>query len=272
MAFFQEKERLDLQEKQDEERQELKSQFLKIFPKFRYWLEIQNNEDLSRLYRYPGQFILSPEQSGIKINQTRKIDLRDYQARRGAGSKVLYCRDGSFTADFSDMGRRIILNKKKLTEESVAAALQLANQKWGATVITGNDEYKELCVKAAVKYGLKLANPDLAEEVEQRKHAQRQTQSPITVEEISRLNLVENPQIYVNPRKDNQSYKGRIVHIDESRGFCVQLSGQRSLFVHRLEKLERLPLKCETLKISYSDENSKAKIQREEIHRRMRNL
>ena len=94
-----------------------------------------------------------------------------------------------------------------------------------------------------MKYGLKLANPDLAEEVEQRKHAQRQTQSPITVEEISRLNLVENPQIYVKPRKDNQSYTGRIVHIDESRGFCVQLSGQRSLFVHRLEKLERLPAK-----------------------------
>ncbi|MBR2207717.1 MAG: hypothetical protein IJ859_02815, partial [Synergistaceae bacterium] len=178
----------------------------------------------------------------------------------------------SFTADFSDMGRRIILNKKKLTEESVAAALQLANQKWGATVITGNDEYKELCVKAAVKYGLKLANPDLAEEVEQRKHAQRQTQSPITVEEISRLNLVENPQIYVKPRKDNQSYTGRIVHIDESRGFCVQLSGQRSLFVHKLEKLERMPSKGEMLKISYSDENSTAKIQREEIRRRTRSL
>ena len=263
-AFAHQKERLELRERQNYEMQELKSRFLKRFPSFKDWLTAQNNEDLYQLYRYPGQFVLSPEQSGIKTSEnSRKIDLRDYQARRGAGCKVLYCRDGSFTADFSDMGRRIILNKKKLTEESVAAALQLANQKWGATVITGNDEYKELCVKAAVKYGLKLANPDLAEEVEQRKHAQRQTQSPITVEEISRLNLVENPQIYVKPRKDNQSYTGRIVHIE---------SGQRSLFVHRLEKLERLPLKCETLKISYSDENSKAKIQREEIHRRMRSL
>ena len=272
MAFFQEKERLDLQEKQDEERQELKSQFLKIFPKFRYWLEIQNNEDLSRLYRYPGQFILSPEQSGIKINQTRKIDLRDYQARRGAGSKVLYCRDGSFTADFSDMGKRIVLNKKKLTEESVAAALQLANQKWGATLITGNDEYKELCVKAALKYSLKLANPDLAAEVERRRQAQRENQRPITAEEILNLKLAENPKIYVNPRKDNQQYIGRIVHIDEKRGYCVQLSGQRSLFVHMLEKLERQPLKGETLKISYSDEIHRAKIQREEVRRRTQSL
>ena len=272
MAFFQEKERLDLQEKQDKERQELKSQFLKIFPKFRYWLEIQNNEELSRLYRYPGQFLLSPEQSGIKIAQPRKIDLRDYQARRGAGSKVLYCRDGSFTADFSDMGKRIVLNKRKLTEESVAAALQLANQKWGATLITGNDEYKELCVKAAVKYGLKLANTDLAAEVERRKQAQRENLRPITAEEILNLNLAENPQIYPNPRKDNQQYTGRIVHIDENRGYCVQLVGERSLFVHKLEKLERQPLKGETLKISYPDENHQAKIQREEVRIRTQSL
>ena len=252
--------------------QELKSHFLKRFPSFKEWLSNQNDEDLYQIYRYPGQFLLSPEQSGIKIAQPRKIDLRDYQARRGAGSKVLYCRDGSFTADFSDMGKRIVLNRRKLTEESVAAALQLANQKWGATVITGNDEYKELCVKAAVKYGLKLANPDLAAEVERRRQPQRENLRPITAEEILNLKLAENPKIYLNPRKDNQQYAGRIVHIDENRGYCVQLSGQRSLFVHRLEKLERPPLKGETLKISYSDENHQARIQREEVRRRTQSL
>ena len=203
MAFSQQKEVLDLRERQNDEMQKLKSHFLKIFPKFRDWLAAQNNEDLSHLYSNSGQFVLLSEQSGTKITQPRKIDLRDYQARRGAGSKILYCRDGSFTADFSDMGKRIILNEKKLTEESVAAALQLANQKWGATLITGNDEYKELCVKAALKYGLKLGNPDLAAEVERRKQAQREIQRPITVEEILNLKLAENPKIYVNPRKDN---------------------------------------------------------------------
>ena len=271
-AFIHQKERLELRDRQSDEILELKSHFLKRFPSFKDWLSNQNNEDLYQVYRYPGQFILSPEQSEIKINQPRKIDLRDYQARRGASGSVLYCRDGSFTADFSDMGKRIILNKKKLTEEAVAAALQLANQKWGATVITGNDEYKELCIKAAVKYGLKLANPDLATEVEQRIQVQREIQRPITVEEISKLNLVENPKIYVNPRKDNQQYTGRIVHIDENRGFCVQLVGQRSLFVHKFEKLERQPLRGEILKISYIDENHRAKIQREEVRRRTQSL
>ena len=272
LAFMQKKERLALREHQNDEMQELRAHFLKRFPSFKNWLADQSREDLYQVYRYPGQFLLSPEQSGIKIAQPRKTDLRDYQARRGAGSKVLYCRDGSFTADFSDMGKRIVLNKRKLTEESVAAALQLANQKWRATVITGNDEYKELCVKAAVKYGLKLANPDLAAEVERRRQAQRKIQSPITAEEILNLKLAENPKVYPKPRKDNQQYTGRIIHIDENRGYCVQLVGQRSLFVHMLEKLERQPLKGETLKISYSDEIQRAKIQREEVRRRTQSL
>ena len=268
-AFAHKKERLELREEQTEEMQELRSHFLKRFPSFRDWLSDQSRENLYQVYRYPGQLLLSPEQSGIRITRPqRHIDLRDYSARRGAGSSVLYCRTGLFTADFSDMGRLIVLNKKKLTEESVAAALQLANQKWGATKITGNAEYKELCISAAVKYGLKLANPDLAAEVERR----RKNQRGITIAEISSLKLAENPKIYITPRTDNQQYKGQIVHIDRKRGICVQLVGQRSLFVHRLERLESPPIKGETVRISYVNDIDKAQIQREEIRRRTRSL
>ena len=268
-SFASQKERLTLRERQKEEMRALRSHFLKRFPSFRDWLSDQSREDAYQIYRYPGQLLLSPEQSGIKIPQiSRDIDLRDYSARRGAGNKVLYCRAGTYTADFSDMGKRIVLNKRKLTEESVAAALQLANQKWGATEINGNADYKELCISAAVKYGLKLANPDLMAEVERR----RQALKPITAEEISKLRLAENPKIYINPRMDNQQYSGQIVHVDERRGICIQLVGQRSLFVHRLEKLERSPLMGETLKISYIDENHRAKIQREEVRHRTRSL
>ena len=257
-SFASQKERLTLRERQKEEMRELRSHFLKRFPSFRDWLSDQSREDAYQIYRYPGQLLLSPEQSGIKIQQlSMDIDLRDYNARRGAG-----------TADFSDMGKRIVLNKRKLTEESVAAALQLANQKWGATEITGNAEYKELCISAAVKYGLRLANPDLMAEVERR----RQLLRPVIAEEISKLKLADNPKIYINLRTDNQQYSGQIVHVDEKRGICIQLAGQRSLFVHRLEKLERTPLHGETLKISYIDENHRAKIQREEIPHRTRSL
>ena len=272
-AFASQRERLALREHQGEEILELKSHYLKRFPSFKDWLADQSRDDMYQVYRYPGQLLLSPEQSGVRNSALQRIaDLRDYSARRGAGSSVLYCKAGTYTADFSDMGRRIVLNKRKLTEESVAAALQLANQKWGATEITGNAEYKELCISAAVKYGLRLANPDLAAEVERRRQAQRQAQRPITTEDISRLKLADKPKIYINPRTDKQQYKGRIVHVDENRGICVQLVGQHSLIVHRLDRLERPPLPGETVKIAYSDEGQRARIEREEERRRTRSL
>ena len=272
-AFASQRERLALREHQGEEILELKSHYLKRFPSFKDWLADQSRDDMYQVYRYPGQLLLSPEQSGVRNSALQRIaDLRDYSARRGAGSSVLYCKAGTYTADFSDMGRRIVLNKRKLTEESVAAALQLANQKWGATEITGNAEYKELCISAAVKYGLKLSNPDLAAEVERRRQAQRQFQWPITAEEISRLKLADKPKIYINPRTDKQQYKGRIVHVDEKRGICVQLVGQHSLIVHRLDRLEMPPLPGETVKIAYSEEGQRARIQREEERRRTRSL
>ncbi len=173
------------------------------------------------------------------------------------------------------MGRRIVLNKRKLTEESVASALQLANQKWGSTVITGNAEYQELCVRAALKYGLRLANPDLSAEVERRRRELRQPLRPtagITAEEILSLKLADKTKIYLTPRTDNQQYRGQIVHIDEKRGICIQLSGQHSLFVHRLDMLERPPLQGETLKISYTDDKHRARLEQEEVRRRTRSL
>ena len=141
------------------------------------------------------------------------------------------------------------------------SALQLANAKWGATLITGSDEYKALCMSVAVKHGLKIANPDLAEEIERQKQEKLFSYRQVTVEEIEKLNLVENPYIYVNPRTDNQQYEGKIIHMNQERGYCVQLVGQRSLFVHRLDKFENSPKVGEALKISYSDNVQKVKVQ-----------
>jgi len=146
----------------------------------------------------------------------------------------------------------------------------LYTKKWGATQINGSYEYKALCVSVAVKYGLKIANPDLAVEIERQRRAQREkifSYRPVTVEEIEKLNLVESPLIYVNPRKDNQNYKGRIVHVNREQGYCVQLVGQRSLFVHRLDKFEKFPDVGNKLKIFYADEVQKAKVQLDENNR-----
>lgn len=268
VSFICKKEQLDLRDEQKQEMLELKSHYLQRFPSFKKWLLEQEREEDYEKYRFPGAFILSPAQSGISsVELPKEFDLRNYFPRRGSGGSVLYCRAGKFTADFSDMGKRIVLNKKTLTEESVLSALQLANAKWGATQINGSDEYKALCVSVAVKHGLKIANPDLAAEVERQRQEQREkffSYRPVTVEEIEKLNLVENPLIYVNPRKDNQSYKGKIIHLNQERGYCVQLVGRHSLFVHRLDKFENFPKVGEALNIFYAVGVEKAKIQESE--------
>ena len=270
-AFSYKKAQLDLRERHDEQMAELKSRYLQRFPSYSRWVKERDTENLYQMYCCPCQTVLSPEQSGvIKISAQKHFDLRDYSARKGAGYSVLYCRGGGFTADFSDMGKRIVLNKKKLDESSVAAALQLANQRWGATQINGSEEYKELCVSVAVKYGLKLANPDLAAEVERRRNALRNT--TITQKEIEALNLVENPKIYLNPRTDKQQYRGEIVHVDMERGFCVQRVGKESLFVHRIERLETPPKICENVRIFYRNATEKAKVERQKIRQRTLSL
>ena len=56
------------------------------------------------------------------------------------------------------------------------------------------------------------------------------------------------------------------------RGICIQLVGKQSLIVHRLDNLVSLPEVGEVLKISYSSESEKARIQQEANHRRLRRL
>ena len=63
-------------------------------------------------------------------------------------------------ADFIDYGRKILLSKN-CDETAILAALQLGNQKWGAVWINGTEEYKQMCVRVAIKHKLKIANPEL---------------------------------------------------------------------------------------------------------------
>ena len=76
----------------------------------------------------------------------------------------------------------------------------------------------------------------------------------------------------MNPRTDNQKYQGKIVYVNHERGYCVQLVGQHSLFVHRLDKFENFPKVGEALKISYCDDVQKVKVQFVENRYRVRGL
>jgi len=93
----------------------------------------------------------------------------------------------------------------------------------------------------------------------------------LTETTIRDLNLIKGAMyIYPNPRTDGQQFKGEILHVDKEAGYCVQLVGKHSLFVHKLEKLERTPEVGENLKLSFSDENHKAILTVQETKTRTR--
>jgi hypothetical protein len=62
-------------------------------------------------------------------------------------------------ASFIDSGR--IIRVYRQDGETLLAALQLAQEKWGGVKITGTDEYKRRCAELAVEYGIRVVNPEL---------------------------------------------------------------------------------------------------------------
>jgi hypothetical protein len=54
--------------------------------------------------------------------------------------------------------------------------LQLAAQKWSSFQISGNDDYKALCVNLAAEHGFKISNPELQVNIESERQRMRAVQ------------------------------------------------------------------------------------------------
>jgi hypothetical protein len=161
MAAKQQGEKLDLRDRRKEERESMKKRFPRQFPSFKAWLSMDDDQELFMIFRYPGQPLIFGIGEEKPFAGWYKRDIRDYSAVVGGGNGgVKYCRNGCATADFIDYGKTIVFSEK-YDEESVTAALQLANQKWGCVVLNGSDEYKQLCVRIAAKHNVKIFNPEL---------------------------------------------------------------------------------------------------------------
>ena len=116
------------------------------------------------------------------------------------------------------------------------------------------------------------------ERIREREQAQSQStpdgQTPeqkpaLTEQTIRDMKLIEgDTKVFLKPRVGGQQYKGKILHVDEAQGYCVQQVGRQSLVVHKLEKMTEVPPLGEAVKISYGtgDEKAKISIQEERHH------
>ena len=127
-------------------------------------------------------------------------------------------------------------------------------------------------VNQAQKASEEILKYERVREREQTKGQNLEQKPALTEQTIRDMKLIEgDTKVFLKPRVDGQQYKGKILHVDESQGYCVQQVGRQSLVVHKLERLEEVPKIGEAVKISYGTNNEKAKISvQEERHHGLR--
>lgn len=143
------------------------------WPSFEQWLLDQGLPELAQQWRYRAHPI--PFIEGRSESHAAPRDIRGYESQV-EGPRVVYRRKGSprSAAAFTDVGSRVnVLDWR--SEASTLAALQLSELKWGEFVITGNDEFKEMCVRLAAEHGFRITNPDLQDRIAEER-AQRQAE------------------------------------------------------------------------------------------------
>lgn len=158
-------EKLDLIDARKAQKDFVMSQYPAKFPPIEQWQRNRGRNDLADQWRSNKtvQDII-----GDSDAPPQRRDIRDF-AHRVEGDTVEYYKplesgaDG-FQIGFVDTGRNIRIHDWR-DEETTLAALQLAGQKFGTFAVTGNDEYKKLCVKLAAEHGFKISNPELQDSI-----------------------------------------------------------------------------------------------------------
>lgn len=141
------------------------------YPNFEKWLRDQERPDLAEQWRHRAtqDNELTPSIGGDTLDPPKHRDIRDFKADI-QGGWVHYSRNNQpNNIGFIDKGARVDVQGWK-DENTTLAALQLSAQKWGSFSVTGNDEYKDMCVKLAAEHGFKISNPDLQTAIEQEKN------------------------------------------------------------------------------------------------------
>ena len=117
------------------------------------------NPHLAEQWRYRDHELPGMEGEGDDVPRPRGIAEYAYTIQ---GREVHYSRKTSSPGDiaFIDHGRRIEIQDWR-NRESVLAALQLSQEKWGSITVTGNEQYKAICAELAAEHGFKIVNAEL---------------------------------------------------------------------------------------------------------------
>lgn len=166
IAAEQAAEKIVLQERHQAQRKQHREQF-RPYPDLEQWQRQQKNPELAEQWRHRAS---EPQRiDGDRSEPPTARDIRAYTPEIH-GQQVHYTRKEEAGrgggVSFVDNGKSIDIHDWR-DRDTTLAALQLAAQKWGGFSVTGNDEYKAMCIKLAAEHGFKISNPELQERIQQ---------------------------------------------------------------------------------------------------------
>ena len=74
--------------------------------------------------------------------------------RRTAKSETRYFKKGTHEIAFIDKGNCLKISRQE--DETLLAALKLANKKWGRVNVSGDEEYRKRCIRIALQEGISI--------------------------------------------------------------------------------------------------------------------
>ena len=175
LAAQQAAERVALKERHKREREQARQRH-RPPPDYETWLRQQRGDQAAYEWRYRASERHAAQLVGESSEPPTPRDIRAYSAEI-VGNQVHYTRQdqagGRGGVSFTDAGKQISLHDP--TDPSAAlAAMQLGAQKWGQVQVVGDDAYKALCVRLAAEHGIRVANPELQEQVKQEQQRRQQ--------------------------------------------------------------------------------------------------
>ncbi len=141
-----------------------------FFPDFEEWVRKTRGKEAAEQYRYSGKTReipaeIRPAKPG-RSKDPEPRDIRDYLPEV-FGREVRYSNAQGKTA-FVDSGPKISVLDQ--TDDSVLAALQLAQQKYGKDlVVSGPEEFQSKVLRLAGQNNIAIANPELQERIQREK-------------------------------------------------------------------------------------------------------
>jgi len=130
-------------------------------------------------------------------------------------------------------------------DNSLLAAMRLAQSKWGGVKLNGTDEYKRGCVEIAARNSICVANPEL-QVIKDKITTLSEPASLMAAARIFARDKVSEPVAIVTSAREGKEYGGALLGVFEYHGhfYAAQYIYENHLILHSADRGDVLALEA----------------------------